>query len=100
MLLHVVLFQWKEGVSEAQVAALDQAMAELPKAIPELKELQYGADVRIRGGNADYGLVALFADETGWRAYQEHPAHKAAVANLVQPIAAQRTAIQMRVPDR
>ena len=56
--------------------------------------------MRIRGGNADYGLVALFADETGWRAYQEHPAHKAAVANLVQPIAAQRTAIQMRVPDR
>jgi hypothetical protein len=100
MILHIVLFHWKEGVTQAQIEALNQAMAELRKAVPEVKALHYGSDVGLRAtGNANWGLAALFADADGWRTYQEHPAHKALLADHILPIMASRTPLQISVPD-
>jgi len=98
MILHIVLFKWKDGVSEAQIRALDAAMAKLPAAIPQVKSLHWGSDVRFRDGNADWGLAALFEDQAGWQAYQVHPEHQAVVQNMVVPLLASRTAIQMPAP--
>ena len=95
MIVHIVLFIWKEGVSHSQIEALTRAIGQLPKQIPELQELRFGPDVKLRTGNADYGLVAIFADETGWKAYQASAAHKTLVADYITPIVASRVAIQM-----
>ncbi len=98
MILHIVLFKWKDGVKKEQVDAVDAAMAKLPAAIPQLKALHWGSDVRFREGNADWALVAIFANQADWQAYQVHPEHQAIVQNLVTPILASRTAIQMPAP--
>lgn len=98
MILHIVLFKWKDGVTKEQIDALDAAMAKLAPAIPEVKSLYWGSDMRFREGNADWALAATFEDQAGWQAYQVHPAHQAVVQNIVVPILASRTAIQMPLP--
>jgi len=98
MILHIVLFKWKEGVTKEQIAALDAAMAKLPAAIPQVKNLTWGSDVHFREGNADWALAGVFANQADWQAYQVHPEHQAIVQNLVSPILASRTAIQMPTP--
>lgn len=98
MILHIVLFKWKEGVTKDQVDALDAAMAKLPTAIPELKALHWGSDLHYRDGNADWALAALFENQADWQAYQVHPAHQAVVQNFAAPILASRNAIQMPAP--
>ncbi len=40
MILHFVLFIWKEGVSHSQIEALTRAMGQLPKQIPELLSIE------------------------------------------------------------
>jgi len=98
MILHIVLFKWKEGVTKDKIDAIDAEMAKLIPAIPELKALHWGTDLHYRDGNADWALAALFEDQAGWHAYQVHPAHQAIVQNLVAPILASRTAIQIPAP--
>lgn len=99
MLVHIVLFTWKEDVSQSQVDALTRAIGNLPEQIPELQQLRFGPDVKLRAGNADYGLVATFADQAGWNAYQASTAHKALIAEYITPILASRVAIQMSGSD-
>jgi hypothetical protein len=98
MLLHIVLFKWKEGTTKDQVAAVTAEMGKLPGLIPELKALHMGTDLAFREGNADWALAALFEDQAGWQAYQVHPAHQAVVQNFAAPILAGRNAIQMPAP--
>jgi hypothetical protein len=98
MILHIVLFKWKEGVTKEQVDAIDAAMAKLPAAIPQVKQLHWGSDVHFREGNADWALAAIFANQADWQAYQVHPEHQAIVQNLVAPILASRAAIQIPAP--
>jgi Stress responsive A/B Barrel Domain len=94
---HIVLFHWKDGVSSAQLDAVDQAVKKLRSQIPELKDLKWGPDLDFREGNADWGLAAIFEDHAGWQAYQVHPAHKALVSDVISPITASRTAIQFQI---
>jgi hypothetical protein len=48
----------------------------------------------LREGNGDYALVATFADQAAWRAYQADPRHQAFVRDFVTPIQASRLTIQ------
>jgi hypothetical protein len=99
MILHLVLFQWKDGVTKAQVDELDRAMAALPAQIPEIKSIQCGSDLGYREGNASWAIAATFDDKAGWHAYQVHPSHQAVVKEVAAPIMASRTALQFEVPE-
>ena len=101
MILHIVLFRWKEGISSDQVDALSREMARLPDVIPELKYLQCGPDIHLQTRNPgfDYGIVAHFIDESAWHLYFDHPAHKAVVLQFANPIVEQRASVQIHLPD-
>ena len=94
MILHAVMFTWKDGVTSEQVAAVSAAVAALRGAIPGLLSIQGAPDLRLRPGNPDYLLVATFADEAAWRGYQAHPRHKALLAEQIDPILSHRQAMQ------
>jgi len=94
---HVVCFRWIEGTTAAQVAAVEAALAALPAQIPELVDYRFGADLGLRDGNGDFAVVADVADAAAWRAYSEHPAHVRAIAERIQPIAAERIAVQIQL---
>jgi hypothetical protein len=94
MVTHVVIFTWIAEATEAQISALGEAMTQLGNELSELVVMRHGPDLQYRDGNGDYALIATFADEAGWRAYQAHSSHKAFVRDFVTPIQASRLTIQ------
>lgn len=94
MLTHIVIFSWVPDVSAEQLGGLRQQFDELAAQVAGFTTIRHGPDLRIRSGNGDYALIATFADRSGWDEYQQHPAHKAFVRDVVTPIQASRLTIQ------
>jgi hypothetical protein len=94
---HVVMFRWKPGTGEAQLAALLRGLAGLPAQVPEIRRYVYGADARVSEGNFDFAIVADFDDADAWRRYVAHPAHQKLIAEQIRPILAERAAVQHRL---
>jgi Stress responsive A/B Barrel Domain len=92
---HVVLFRFVEGVTPEQVAAIETGLATLPGLIPEIRDYRYGRDLGINDGNAEFGVVAEFASVDDYLAYRDHPEHRAVIARCIEPVVAERTALQM-----
>jgi Stress responsive A/B Barrel Domain len=92
MVTHVVIFQWVSGVIDEQVASLAEGLTRLAAELGTT--IRHGRDLAFREGNGDYALVATFADQAAWRAYQADPRHQAFVRDFVTPIQASRLTIQ------
>lgn len=95
---HVVVFRWRPDVTSADVDAIDGALAALPGKIPSLRGYHHGPDLGLGEGRWDYGIVAECDDETGWRAYEQHPAHQQVVDEVLRPCIAERAAVQIGLP--
>lgn len=92
MVTHIVIFQWVSGVTDEQLTAFG---AELTRLANELDvSISHGPDLAFRNGNGDYALVATFANQAAWSAYQADPRHQAFVRDFVTPIQASRLTIQ------
>ncbi len=94
MILHVVMFTWKSGVTPRQVNELTSAIHAMSGSIPGLISIQGGPDLGLREGNPDYLLVARFEDEDAWHTYQAHPLHKGLIADRIEPILSHRQSMQ------
>ena len=97
MFRHVVLFTWNDDVTEAQKQALHDELAKMPPAIDVIRAYKFGPDAGIRSANCDYAVVADFDDQAGYLAYRDHPVHRALVERYVNPIVAQRAAVQFEI---
>lgn len=95
MIRHVVGLTWTVDATDADVAAVRAALAELPGQIPEIRGYTFGTDLGLVDGNADFAIVADFDDVDGWRRYQRHPAHQAVLTDRIRPILAARAAVQL-----
>jgi len=91
---HVALFRWKPETTAADVSRLEAAMHQLPSKIPCILSYRFGRDLGVIDGNADFAVVADFADQEGLATYANHGDHQAVIQNLIRPILAQREAIQ------
>ena len=94
MLRHVVLFRWKDGTTDEQVAAIADGLSGLPAAIPEIAGYRFGRDAGLVEGNFDFGIVADFADEADWLVYRQHPVHLAVIAERITDHVDTRAAVQ------
>jgi hypothetical protein len=83
MLRHVACFAWNDGTSPADIGRVEAMLAALPEQISEIRSYSFGRDVGIREGAFDYGVVADFDDADGWRTYQQHPAHRAVLDEML-----------------
>jgi hypothetical protein len=97
MFRHVVLFRWKPGTSDDAKAAVQQALAELPAAIPTLRDYRFGPDADVNAGNFEFAVVADFDDVAGYLVYRDHPAHQAVIAEHIAPALAERAAVQFEL---
>jgi Stress responsive A/B Barrel Domain len=95
--VHQVSFRWKEGTTPDQIAALEAALAALPGRFEGVLAYGFGPDLGIREGNADYGLVGVFADEQAYASYAADEFHLALIRDHVLPIVAERLAVQYRI---
>jgi hypothetical protein len=91
---HVVLLRWVEGATPEQRAAVESGIAELPSLIPEIRSYVFGADARVNTGNFDLAIVADFDDFDSYLVYRDHPDHVSVITGRIQPILAERAAVQ------
>ncbi len=76
MLTHIVVWKYKEEVAAETRQQHVAGLRALVSAIPEIEELQVGADVLHLARSYDTGLVARFRDRTALDAYDAHPQHQ------------------------
>ena len=98
--MHVVTFTLRPDTSEDQIRTLTRELAALPAKIPALRSYNFGPDLRLRDGSADFAAVGVVDDAEGLHSYLDHPAHVELVKNFLQPIVASRNAVDITIPDR
>lgn len=76
---HIVMWKLREPRDAARFKALLDSCQGI---VPGMLEFEVGIRSEGHDANADVVLVSTFADAAALDAYQEHPAHKAASAQL------------------
>lgn len=81
---HVVLFQFKDSATEAQVSEIEEAFIALGEKIEEIQALEWGENVSPEGVNdgLTHCFFVSFKSKSELEKYLPHPAHKAFVAKL------------------
>lgn len=97
MIKHVVLLDWKEGTTAEAIQQVTSAFAALEPEIEGLLSYTFGSDAQIYRGNADYALIADFADEAHFKAYVTHPKHQALLTEITGPILESFQSVQIVV---
>ncbi len=84
MLRHVVLFQFKDSSSEADIQQVVDAFRALPKKISQIADFEYGVNNSPEGldGGLTHCFLVTFKSEADRDAYLPHPEHKAFVEVL------------------
>ena len=84
MVVHVVLFRPRQGLSGAARSRLVDTLEETLRSVPSVRRFQLGRRVRHGAGyealmtvDLSYAAVIEFDDLAGLDAYLEHPAHQA-----------------------
>lgn len=94
MIRHVVLFVWVPEATDRQKRRVADELRKLPPLMTGLRAYHFGPDAGIVDGNFDFAVVADFDDAESYLAYRNHPAHRAAVDQVISPIVRQRAGIQ------
>jgi len=94
MFRHAVLLTLSSGPDSETTKTILDALRELPRQIPSIREYEVGSDLGLNEGNATIAVMARFDDEAGYIEYRDHPAHRAVIDNLISPVRQGRTAIQ------
>jgi hypothetical protein len=87
MIEHLVLFKWKDGTADHEVAKAHAALAALKGKLPEIVDLSIGKNFSARGQGYQSGLVVRFRTKADLEAYAVHPEHVRAVEACIKPIA-------------
>lgn len=99
MILHIATFKWNDGVTEADVTALTEALEEMAAGIPEIRSYAAGANLHLRPAGADYGVAAIVDDAAGLDAYLDHPEHLAVYEKFIGRMMAERAAAQLPISE-
>ena len=94
MIRHMVMFRWMPEATQDQKQRVAAELRRLPALLPVLRAYHVGPDLGLVEGNFEFAVVADFDDLEGYRAYRDNPEHRAVIAEFIQPIAAQRAAVQ------
>ncbi len=94
MLHHQVLVVCHPEATAAERTALVEGLRALPAQIPSISTYDVSEDAGLAEGNAHIAIHATFSDETAWRAYLAHPAHRSLVDTLLDPIRASSMRMQ------
>jgi len=85
MLVHIVMFQFKEENKEENLVQVKAMLEALPEKIGTLKSMEVGIDISRSERSFDLALVSTFEDQEGLSAYATHPAHLE-VVNVIKEV--------------
>ena len=97
MIRHVVLFAWIPEATDKQKQQVAEELGALPPLLTGLRSFHAGPDAGIIEGNFDFAVVADFEDTESYLAYRNHPAHRAVVDQVINPITKDRVAVQYEI---
>lgn len=80
MLVHIVMFQFKEENKEANLLKVKGMLEALPSKIGTLRSMEVGIDISRSERSFDMVLVSTFDDQAGLDIYAPHPAHQEVVS--------------------
>lgn len=80
MLVHIVMFQFKDEDKEANLARVKTMLEELPSKINTLHSMEVGIDISRSERSFDMVLVSMFEEQAALDVYATHPAHLAVVS--------------------
>lgn len=89
MLIHIFGFRWRPEASPADKARAVAEIAAFAGRIEGLVDVEIGANLSPHGAGYKTGGVMRFADLPAFRAYRDHPLHRALLdwlLPLVDPI--------------
>ncbi|HEY0321368.1 MAG TPA: Dabb family protein [Pyrinomonadaceae bacterium] len=75
MLTHIVIWKYREDVSQVEREEHVALLRSLPGLIPEIETFAVGFDVLRLPRSFDTGLVATFRDRDALEIYSDHPEH-------------------------
>ena len=86
LLRHIVLFQWKEGTSQATVREIQNTFCSLPSKIDVIYDFEWGLDMSVEGLTEGYThcFQVTFLSEEDRAVYLPHPEHRALI-ELMKP---------------
>jgi hypothetical protein len=91
---HIALLRWTDDAGRTEIEGVSATLARLPDLIPQLRAYRFGPDLELAAGNWDFAVVADFASREDWATYMVHPDHQAVLTERIQPILAERAAVQ------
>ena len=94
MIRHTVLMKWTSEATAEQKASVAAELSALPVIVPSIRAYVLGSDLGLVAGNFDFAVSADFDDEAGYLAYRNDPAHRDIITRTIDPITAQRIAVQ------
>lgn len=80
MLVHIVMFQFKEENKVENIARVKAMLEALPAQIDTLKSMEVGIDISRSERSFDLSLISVFDDQAGLDVYVPHPAHQEVVS--------------------
>ena len=94
MIRHTVMFTWKPEATDVQKKRVADELSRLPGVVPSIRAYTMGTDIGVNDGNYQFAVTADFDDLDGYLAYRDDPTHRAIIAEHIQPIIEQRSAVQ------
>lgn len=95
---HVVTLTFQTGTPQRIITELAAELDVLGGQV-SATEFRHGHDLRIRDGNSDYVITAVFANEREFFRYMQFPLHQKIIRQLVVPDVASRSAVQFSTPS-
>lgn len=75
MIQHILMWNYKEGVSGEERARIEKELGGLARKVPALRGLRWGPVVGGRNQSFSHCFVMLFDSEEGLAEYAAHPEH-------------------------
>ena len=76
MIMHVVMWKFKEENKKENMNTFKKLLMELPPIIKEVKHMEVGKEINVGQGNYDLVLISEFKSMEDLQKYKEHPDHQ------------------------
>ena len=98
MILHVVLFRFRESTSPLQVEDARRALQAMRGAVPGVRSVRFGPNLAPSATEWPFVLVVTLEDPAAIARYLADPVHVDTVAKYVTPILEARLAVDSEAP--
>ncbi|MBX7151299.1 Dabb family protein [bacterium] len=86
MVTHVVLFKLFPNVAQDKIDRMIAGLNGLKNEIPQLMEMHAGVNFSDRNKGYELMLVSRFKNKEDLKTYNDHPAHRKVVTEIISPI--------------